>query len=104
MQQALFVEIFAGDSGCPQCRSPPTLSRMVSGKSLGRSARTQARLLFSESEHGADMFHATGFRVPDPFVFLESRGKTSILLSDLEIDRGRKEARVDEVVSWSDLG
>lgn len=49
------------------------------------------------------MFHATGFRAPDPFVFLESRGKTSILLSDLEIDRGRKEARVDEVVSWSDL-
>ena len=63
----------------------------------------QARLLFSESEQGADMFHATGFRAPDPFVFLESRGKTSILLSDLEIDRGRKEARVDEVVSWSDL-
>lgn len=49
------------------------------------------------------MFHATSFRVPDPFVFLESRGTTSILLSDLEIDRGLKEARVDEVVSWSDL-
>jgi Xaa-Pro aminopeptidase len=70
---------------------------MASGKS------TSTRLLFSESEHGADMFHATGFRAPDPFLFLESRGKTSILLSDLEIDRGRKEARVDEVVSWSDL-
>lgn len=49
------------------------------------------------------MFHATGFRAPDPFVFLESGGKTSVLLSDLELDRGRKEARVDEVVSWSEL-
>jgi Xaa-Pro aminopeptidase len=49
------------------------------------------------------MLHATGFRAPDPFVFLESKGMTSILLSDLEIDRGRREARVDEVVSWSDL-
>ena len=63
----------------------------------------RARLLFSESEHGADMLHATGFRAPDPFVWLESRGRTSILLSDLEIDRGRREARVDEVVSWSEL-
>lgn len=49
------------------------------------------------------MLHATGFRAPDPFVWLESRGRTSILLNDLEIDRGRREARVDEVVSWSDL-
>ena len=76
---------------------------MASSKKSGRTSLKQARLLFSESEQGADMFHATGFRAPDPFVFLESRGKTSILLSDLEIDRGRKEARVDEVVSWSDL-
>jgi Xaa-Pro aminopeptidase len=76
---------------------------MASSKTSGRTSLKQARLLFSESEHGADMFHATGFRAPDPFVFLESRGKTFILLSDLEIDRGRKEARVDEVVSWSDL-
>lgn len=76
---------------------------MASAKSSGQRAPTQARLLFSESEHGADMLHATGFRAPDPFAFLESRGKTSILLSDLEIDRGRKEARVDEIVSWSEL-
>ena len=61
------------------------------------------RFLWSESEQGADMFHATGFRAPDPFACLEARGKVSILLSDLEIDRGRREASADEVVSWSDL-
>ncbi len=65
--------------------------------------RQSPRLIISESEQGADMLHATGFRAPDPFVYLESRGKRSILLSDLELDRGRREARVDEVVSSSEL-
>jgi Xaa-Pro aminopeptidase len=50
------------------------------------------------------MLHATGFRAPDPFVYLESGGKSAILLNDLELDRGRREARVDEVVSSSELG
>ena len=68
-----------------------------------RVKKTPARLIISESELGADMLHATGFRAPDPFVYLESRGKSSILLNDLELDRGRCEARVDEVVSSSDL-
>lgn len=63
-----------------------------------------ARLIISESEQGADMLHATGFRAPDPFVYLESHGIRSILLNDLELDRGRREARVDEVVSSSELG
>jgi Xaa-Pro aminopeptidase len=61
------------------------------------------RFLWSESEQGADMFHATGFRAPDPFACLEVAGKVSVLLSDLEVDRGRREASVDEVVSWSEL-
>ena len=68
-----------------------------------RAKKTPARLIISESELGADMLHATGFRAPDPFVYLESRGKRSILLNDLELDRGRREARVDEVVSSSEL-
>lgn len=67
-----------------------------------KTSSPKARFLYSESEHGADMFHAAGFRAPDPFVWLESRGKTSVLLSDLEIDRGRREATVDEVASWSE--
>ncbi|MBX9577910.1 MAG: Xaa-Pro peptidase family protein [Chthoniobacterales bacterium] len=61
------------------------------------------RLIISESERGADMFYATRFRAPDPFVYLEHRGKKSLLLSDLEIDRGRREAQVDTVFSFSDL-
>lgn len=75
----------------------------MSKKSPAASRAPKARLIISESEQGADMLHATGFRAPDPFVWLESRGRRSILLSDLEIDRGRREARVDEVVSQSEL-
>jgi len=63
----------------------------------------RARMIISESEQGADMLHATGFRAPDPFVYLESGGKRSVLLSNLELDRGRREARVDEVVSSGEL-
>ena len=65
--------------------------------------KSPALLIISESEQGADMLHATRFRAPDPFVYLESNGKKSILLNDLELDRGRREARVDEVVSTSEL-
>lgn len=49
------------------------------------------------------MFYATRFRAPDAFVYLEHRGKKSLLLSDLEIDRGRREAKVDEIFSSSEL-
>ncbi len=66
-------------------------------------AGNRPRLIISESESGADMLHATGFRAPDPFVYLESRGRTAILLSDLEFDRGKRQAAVDEVVSQSEL-
>jgi Xaa-Pro aminopeptidase len=65
--------------------------------------KAPACLIISESESGADMLHATGFRAPDSFVYLESRGRTAILLSDLEFDRGRRQATVDEVVSQSEL-
>ncbi len=62
-----------------------------------------AKLIYAASPASADMLYATGFQAPDPFLFLEHRGKKTILLNDLEIDRGRREARVDEVLSSSEL-
>ena len=59
------------------------------------------RLIYAASESSADMLYATRFFVPDPFLYLEQNGKKSILLSDLEIDRGRRQAKVDEVISLS---
>jgi Xaa-Pro aminopeptidase len=64
---------------------------------------TSPRLIFASSEQSAEMLYATKFFVPDPFLFLQKNGKKTIVLSDLEIDRGRKEAKVDEVVSLSEV-
>jgi len=62
------------------------------------------KLIYAASPDSADMFYATGFAAPDPFLFLQHRGKKTVVLNDLEIDRGRREAEVDKVLSASDLG
>jgi Xaa-Pro aminopeptidase len=61
------------------------------------------RLIFASTDASADLFYATRFEVPDPALFLKQNGKTTLVLSDLEIDRGKKEAKVDEIVSLSSL-
>jgi Xaa-Pro aminopeptidase len=63
----------------------------------------RAKLIVAASEACADMLYATRFRAPDAFVFVETRGRTAILLSDLEVDRGRREAKVGDVISYSEL-
>ena len=47
------------------------------------------KLIIAASEHDPDMLYATGFFAPDPFVFLDRNGTRTVMLSDLEIDRGR---------------
>ena len=49
------------------------------------------------------MLYATRMFVPDPFIFLEQNGKRTIVLSDLEIDRGRKQAQADEILPYSEF-
>lgn len=61
----------------------------------------QTRLIVAASEQDADMLYATHFFVPDPFILLEQNGKRTLVLSDLEIDRGRKQARADEFLPYS---
>jgi Xaa-Pro aminopeptidase len=61
------------------------------------------RLIFASSEESADLLYATKFSVPDPVLFLKQNGKTTVLLSDLELDRGKKEAAVDEVLALSSI-
>lgn len=61
------------------------------------------RLIIAASDSNADMLYATEFRVPDPFLFIEKDGHTIVLLSDLEVDRGRREAQVDAVIAYSDV-
>src|SRR5438876_3474153 len=63
----------------------------------------KARLIVAASETNQDMLYATKFWAPDPFIFLERNGKRTLVLSDLEIDRGRKQADADEFVMFSKL-
>lgn len=61
------------------------------------------RLIVAASETDADMLYATRFFAPDPFIFLQRNGKRTLVLSDLEIGRGRKQADADEFVSFNQL-
>jgi Xaa-Pro aminopeptidase len=62
-----------------------------------------SKIIYAASPASADMLYATGFQAPDPFLFLDHRGRTTIVLNDLEIDRGRRQAKVDEILALSDL-
>ena len=66
------------------------------------SPGNRAVLLIADSERDADMLYAAGMFVPDPFTFLQVDGRTTIMMSDLEIDRARAQSKADEVVSLTD--
>ena len=59
-----------------------------------------ARLMVADSERDANLLYATRLFVPDPFIWFEVRGRSYAVMSDLEIDRARKQARVDRVLSF----
>ncbi len=65
--------------------------------------KTRARLIVADSERDPDLLYATRFFAPDAFVYLEKEGRKLVMLNDLEIDRGRVQAQVDEVVAYSDV-
>src|SRR6266446_1833280 len=60
-------------------------------------------LIVAVSETDPDMLYATKFWAPDPFIYLQRNGKRTLVLSDLEIDRGRKQAEADEFVSFNQV-
>lgn len=61
------------------------------------------KLIVAPSDIDADMLYATKFWAGDPFIFLQQNGKRTIVLSDLEMGRGRRTAKVDEFVSFNQL-
>ena len=65
------------------------------------SARGETTLIIAASEADANLYYATRFLAPDPFIFLEVAGEKVLLLSDLEIDRGRQQAAVQTVLPLS---
>jgi Xaa-Pro aminopeptidase len=65
---------------------------MTAGESL---------LIIAASEADANLYYASGFLAPDPFVYLETNGRRALLMTDLEIDRARSQARVDSVHAYA---
>ena len=62
-----------------------------------------ARLIVAPSDTDADMLYATRIFIGDLFIFLQQNGKRTLVLSDLEIDRAKKNAKADEFVMFNQL-
>ena len=58
-----------------------------------QETKNETRLIVAASDHDPDMLYATKFFVPDPFIFPRAKRQRTIVLSDLEIDRARREAQ-----------
>src|SRR5258708_38346343 len=62
---------------------------------------TENLLIVADSDHDANMLYAVGMFVPDPFIYLRLRGRSYLVMSDLEIDRARKQAPHCRALSFS---
>ena len=60
-------------------------------------------LLYAASESCADILYPTGFFAPDPFLYIQRGRRKILVMSDLELDRARRQASVDQVRSWSQV-
>src|SRR5213594_2803013 len=63
--------------------------------------RGDSLLMVADSEHDANMLYAVRMFVPDPFIYLRLDGKCHVVMSDLEIDRAREQARHCRAISLS---
>src|SRR2546428_4581218 len=75
--------------------------RVGHGRDSERRQGMTASLIIAASAADSNLYHACRFLAPDPFVYLEVNGRKTLLMSDLEVDRARSQARVDEVLSLS---
>lgn len=67
------------------------------------SKSSENLLIMAASEHDANLYYTTRFLAPDDFCFIQIRGKKHLLMSDLEVDRAKSTASVDQVHSLSKL-
>ncbi len=73
---------------------------------MKRSASAQpeiATLFIAASEGDSNLYYATRFVAPDPFIYMEVKGERLLVMSDLEMDRAKTQASVDRVLSYSEL-
>jgi Xaa-Pro aminopeptidase len=60
-----------------------------------------AVLIYAASSHDSNLLYKTSFKAGDPVVYIEAGGKNMLVLNDLELGRGKTEAKVDEILSLS---
>ena len=63
----------------------------------------RATLFIAASESDSNLYYATQFIAPDPFIYLEIKGERLLVMSDLEMDRAKTQASVDRVLSYSEI-
>jgi Xaa-Pro aminopeptidase len=61
----------------------------------------KAILIIADSERDSDIYYATGFMAPDPFVYIQHGNGNIMITSDLELDRARSQSKADKVLSLS---
>jgi len=68
-----------------------------------RAKNSRAKLIVAASERDANLLYATRFFAPDRFILLIHRGRKILVMSDLELDRAKRQAQVHSVLSRSKL-
>jgi len=63
--------------------------------------QTTPLLIIAASEIDSNLYYTTGFLAPDAVIYLKTEGESVLLMSDLELDRAKAQARVDRVLSYS---
>ena len=61
----------------------------------------EALLIIADSERDSNMYYATCFPAPDPFIFIRKGNEKIMITSDLELDRAKSESKADNVLSLS---
>lgn len=101
------MEVAFGESALPRSSrglyGPAKIRAIRAGRGSMAGHDLMNRLIVAASEQCPEILYATRFHAPDAFVFLEKSGRKIVLLNDLEIDRGRREAQVDEIVSYAEV-
>lgn len=65
---------------------------------------THATLLVGDSQSNKNLFFKTKFLAGDPFVYLETDGRSVLVVNEMEGGRARKESSVAEVRTFADFG
>ncbi len=63
--------------------------------------KPETMLLVAASDYDANMLYAVGMFVPDPFIYFNMGNRRYVVMSDLEIDRARKQPRSCHILPLS---